>query len=82
MAATATARARFTVTGPDTERTYPAGNTRAPGGPALSAAIAFASRAHGEATFYVRDADGTLYGHVVRDTDGNVTVHRAGKASR
>lgn len=65
---------RFTVSGPGVDRPYPEG------GPALSAAITYASRATGEATFYVRHPDGDLYGRVERAEAGSLQVYRIGGA--
>lgn len=66
-------RSAYTVSGPGVDKPYPDG-----GGVALSAAITHASRADGEATFYVRTPDGSAYGRVERDEHGGITVHRIG----
>jgi hypothetical protein len=42
---------------------------------ALSRAITAASRATGETTAYVRDADGNGRGRVERDQDGSILVY-------
>ena len=61
----------YSVTGPDIDR-----NGYETGGIALSAAITFASRASGEATYYARNADGDVFGHAERDEDGTVYITR------
>lgn len=62
----------FTVSGPGIDREYPEG-----GGPALSAAITFASRlGTDEATYYVRKPDGSFYARAENDGHGNIAVWR------
>lgn len=59
-----------TVSGPGVDRSF------ASPAVALSAAMTIASRAPGETTLYVRDADGNVYGSVVRAAQGGLTVYR------
>lgn len=66
-----TSKTGFTVSGPNEDR-----GGYDSGGIALSAAITFASRATGEATYYARNTDGTIFGHAERDEDGNVFITR------
>lgn len=60
----------YTVSGPGVDRTYP------DAGPALSAAITFATRATEECTFYVRNVNGDIYGRAERDEKGGIFVYR------
>lgn len=73
MAATPRKSTTFTVSGPGVDR-----NGYDTGGIGLSAAITFASRATGEATYYVRDPDGNIFGHAERVEDGVVRITRTG----
>jgi hypothetical protein len=69
---TSTKRAtRFTLSGPGIDKSYETA------GVGISAAITAAERYGAEATFYVRDLDGTMVGRVERDQDGRVTIERA-----
>jgi hypothetical protein len=62
---------RFTLSGPGIDKSYETA------GVALSAGITAAERYGAEASFYVRDVDGTMVGRVERDEDGRVTIERA-----
>lgn len=60
MAAKTAARLRFTLSGPNIDKTYETA------GVAVSAAITIADHSPEDATFYVRDLDGTVVGTVTR----------------
>lgn len=75
MATKTSGRLRFTVSGPDIDRSYETA------GVAQSAAITFAGRSKNAATFYVRDVDGVCVARV--ETDGKtVRVHSGAGAKR
>lgn len=71
MAAKAKALLRFTLTGPDVEKTYETA------GQALSVAITYADRlGKHDGTFYVRDLDNTVVGRVEHNENGDTFVYR------
>lgn len=63
---------KFTVSGPQGERTSPSA------GPALSLAITLTCRLDDEGSHYVRDPQGVALYRVTREENGDVTIHENG----